>query len=247
MCVERAGGVRVEVSADRALSEREFGGRVDDAAVRDRAPDGAEHDAGRVGAAHRAAVLACDVLGVGQAADAERERADVHGLMWSDIDLNAGTVSIARGRVALQGGETATDDPKSSARQRTLPIEQVEPGTIAALRSLRAAQAADRLRAGAAWHDSGFVVVDAIGRPEHPERYSERFRALAAQAGLPPIRLHALRHSLAAWFDLIGVAPSAGAAWLGHTLNVYLGTYFPERGAEGIASAAEVMVRARAV
>lgn len=187
------------------------------------------------------------LAGVWRLSLAGMTRADVHGLMWSDIDLNAGTVSIARGRVALQGGETATDDPKSSARQRTLPIEQVEPGTIAALRSLRAAQAADRLRAGAAWHDSGFVVVDAIGRPEHPERYSERFRALAAQAGLPPIRLHALRHSLAAWFDLIGVAPSAGAAWLGHTLNVYLGTYFPERGAEGIASAAEVMVRARAV
>lgn len=173
-------------------------------------------------------------------------RADVHGLMWSDVDLTAGTVTVARGRVALNGGITTVDEPKSAARHRTLPIEQVEPGTIAALRSLRASQAADRLRAGSAWEDSGFVIVDALGRPEHPDRYSEWFRRLSAQAGLPSIRLHALRHSLAAWFDLIGVPPSAGAAWLGHTLAVYLSTYFPERGAEGIAAAASIIVSARA-
>ncbi|WP_322411455.1 hypothetical protein [Microbacterium invictum] len=125
-------------------------------------------------------------------------RADLHGLMWDDVDMARGLVRVERGRVALQGGATAVDEPKSAARHRTLPIEQVEPGTIAALRSLRAAQAADRLRAGGAWVDSGYVIVDAIGRPEHPERYSERFRRLSAEAGLPPIRLHALRHSLAA-------------------------------------------------
>jgi integrase len=85
-----------------------------------------------------------------------------------------------------------------------------------------------------------------MGRPEHPERYSERFRGLGAEAGLPAIRLHALRHSMAAWLDGIGVARSAGAAWLGHTVAIYQGTYFPERGAGGIAEAAEVMVRASA-
>lgn len=89
--------------------------------------------------------------------------------------------------------------------------------------------------------------MDAIGRPEHPERYSERFRRLTAQAGLPSIRLHALRHSLAHWLDAIGVPPSAGASWLGHTLAVYLSVSFPERGAGGIAEAAEAMERAIAV
>lgn len=174
-------------------------------------------------------------------------RADLHGLLWSDIDMERGTVRVERGRVALQRGETDTGAPKSEARKRTLPVERVEPGTMTLLRSLRAAQAADRLRAGGAWVDSGHVVVDAIGRPEHPERYSERFRRLTATAGLPPIRLHALRHSLAHWLDEIGVPPSAGAAWLGHTLAVYLGVYFPERGAKGVAEAAEAMERAIAV
>ncbi|MEZ3161700.1 hypothetical protein AB1K54_14325 [Microbacterium sp. BWT-B31] len=44
----------------------------------------------------------------------------------------------------------------------------------------------------------------------------------------------------------LGVAPSEGAAWLGHTLAVYLQVYFPERGADGIAEAAEVWASARA-
>lgn len=174
-------------------------------------------------------------------------RADICGLRWSDIDWDAGTVKVARGRVALQGGKWAVEEPKSAQRKRTLPIEKVEPGTLALLRSLKATQAEDRLKAEV-WVDTkGYVFVDMIGRPETPEKYSDQFRRLAAEADLPGIKLHALRHSLAHWFDSIGVPPSAGAAWLGHQLHVYLSTYFPERGAEGIEQAAEVWARAKAV
>ncbi len=130
-------------------------------------------------------------------------RSEVHGLTWECVDLDAGTITIRQGRVALAGKpedgqdhSCAVDAPKTDQRWRTHPVETFEPGTLAALRSLKAAQAADRLRAGSAWTDSGFVVVDAVRRPEGPERYSERFRKLAAEANLPAIRLHALRHSL---------------------------------------------------
>ncbi len=47
--------------------------------------------------------------------------------------------------------------------------------------------------------------------------------------------------------DSIGVPPSTSAAWLGHTLAVFLDTYFPERGAMGVEQAAEAMERAIAV
>ncbi len=173
-------------------------------------------------------------------------RSEVHGLTWDAIDLDAGTVTIKQGRVALHGGMDSVGEPKTDQRWRTLPIEVFEPGTVALLRSLKATQAADRLRAGTAWQDSGYVLVDAVGRPEHPERYSERFRRLAKAAELPPIKLHALRHSLAHHFDAIGVPPSAGAAWLGHTTAVYLGTYFPERGQSGIQEVAQRMAEWRA-
>ncbi|PRB04971.1 hypothetical protein CQ047_16055 [Microbacterium sp. MYb72] len=198
-------------------------------------------------AAFRAASDADALAGVWRLSLAGMTRADVHGLQWDDVDMDRGTVRVERGRVALQSGGWAVEAPKSEQRKRTLPVERVEPGTMALLRSLRAAQAADRLRAGAAWEDTGYVIVDALGRPEQPERYSERFRRLASRAGLPSIRLHALRHSLAHYLDSIGVPPSASAAWLGHTLAVFLDTYFPERGAMGVEQAAEAMERAIAV
>ncbi len=83
-------------------------------------------------------------------------RADVLGLRWSDVDTDAGTVTVRQGRVAVQGGrESSTDAPKSAQRRRTVPVEVIHPGTMAALRALRVRQAQDRLRAGEAWHDTG--------------------------------------------------------------------------------------------
>jgi len=171
-------------------------------------------------------------------------RADVHGLRWSDVSLDAGTVTIRQGRVALNDGETVTDAPKSAQRRRTVPVEQMWPGTVALLRGMRAAQAADRLAAGTAWVDSGLVVVDALGRPEHPGHYSAAFRRVAAEAGLPPIRLHALRHSLAFWLHSLGIPPADCAALLGHRVDVFLSTYLPEGGDTGVNNAAAMLGRA---
>lgn len=167
-------------------------------------------------------------------------RADVLGLRWSDVDLDAGTVTVRQGRVEVTGG-TTTDDPKSAQRRRTVPVEQVLPGTVRLLRAMRAAQAADRLAAGESWQDSGLVVVDALGRGLSPAIYSRRFPALCREAGVPVIRLHSLRHTLAFYLHALGVAPADAAAILGHTLAVHLATYMPHAGASGIAAAAAAL------
>lgn len=175
-------------------------------------------------------------------------RADVLGLRWSDVDLDAGTVTVSQGRVQLHygGQRTHVDEPKSAQRRRTVPVEQIHPGTVGALRSLRAAQAADRLRAGAAYHESGYVVVDALGVPVRPELYSDTFRRLCHEAGVPRIRLHSVRHSLAFWLHREGVSPADAAALLGHTVDVHLSTYLPDSGSAGIAAAASALGRAAA-
>lgn len=172
-------------------------------------------------------------------------RADVHGLRWSDVDLAAGLVTIRQGRVVVDGGH-ATDIPKSAQRRRSVPVEMILPGTVAALRSLAARQAADRMAAGPAWQDSGLVLVDGLGRPSRPEVYSDRFRRLCRTAGVPVIRLHAVRHSLAFKLSGLGVVAADAASLLGHTTEVYLSTYQPERGATGIAAAAAALARSAA-
>lgn len=175
-------------------------------------------------------------------------RADLLGLRWSDVDLEAGTVSVTQGRVQLQHGgqRSAVDEPKSAQRRRTVPVEAIWPGTLALLKSLKARQAADRLKAGAAYHDGGLVVVDALGVPVRPEWYSDRFRALCRDAKVPAIRLHSVRHSVAFWLHQLGVAPADAAALLGHTVEVHLSTYLPDSGSAGITAAAAALGKAAA-
>lgn len=166
-------------------------------------------------------------------------RADVLGHRWSDVDLDTGEVTVRQGRVAIKGSrETVIDEPKSPSRRRTVPTEAIYSGTAARLRSLKAKQAADRLAAGGAWHDSGLVVVNELGQPLRPERYSDRFKELCIAAGVPVIRLHSVRHSLAFWLHSLGVTPADAAAFLGHTVDVHLSTYLPESGNSGVARAA---------
>jgi integrase len=76
-------------------------------------------------------------------------RSEVMGMRWEAVDMERGEVVVQAGRVLLDGTRTATDDPKSSASHRTVPVEDMHRGTVALLRSLKARQAADRLVLGA--------------------------------------------------------------------------------------------------
>lgn len=168
-------------------------------------------------------------------------RADVLGLRWSDVDLNAGTVTVRQGRVQLSSGDTPIEEPKSHQRRRVVPVEVIHNGTGDLLRKLKAKQAEDRLAAGGAWHDTGLVVVDELGRGLRPATYSAWFWKLCDSGGHRRIRLHSVRHSLAFWLHSLGVPPADAAALLGHTVEVHLSTYLPESGATGIQRAAQAL------
>lgn len=165
-------------------------------------------------------------------------RADLLGLRWSDVDLDAGTVTIRRGRVQLSmgGQRTVVDDTKSEDRKRTVPFEVLHAGTTALLR---------RYQLATGGRADQPVVVDAAGQPLRPERYSDLFRELSDAAGVPRIRLHAVRHSLAGWLHHEGVAPVDAAALLGHTKQVHLASYVPRGGTVGIAAAAQALQAAQ--
>ena len=74
-------------------------------------------------------------------------------LSWDHVDLEAGTVAIWRFDRA--GGDTKTVRPR-----RTLKLPEI---ALSALRERRTAQAADRLKAGELWQDSGLVFTTSIG------------------------------------------------------------------------------------
>ena len=147
-------------------------------------------------------------------------RGEVLGLRWSDINLDAKTVTVKVNRVDVAGLGTVETPPKTERGKRTLPLDD---GLIAALRALRTQQFAERLAAGQTYTttcaDCGgeHLVVDELGRPYRPEWYSDTFIRLFKAAGLPAIRLHDARHTCGTLMHLRGVPTAVISKWMGHS------------------------------
>jgi integrase len=150
-------------------------------------------------------------------------RGEVLGLRWRDIDLKAPALTITQARV-LAGYEVRTVPPKSRSGARTLPLDEALAG---ALKALKARQAAERLAAGEAYERTGYVAADELGRPVHPEWYTDEFHRVSDRAGVRRIRLHESRHTALTLMEHAGVPVSILAAWAGHysgafTLSQYV-------------------------
>jgi integrase len=148
-------------------------------------------------------------------------RGEVAGLRWDAVDLDAGTVTIGLARVLVYG-QVIVKAPKSERGYRTLPLDG---DLVAALRALRRQQAIEQLAAGQVYQASGYVAVDELGAPVHPESLSGGFHRIAAAAGLPRIRLHDCRHTMNSLLAASGVPDHVRAAWCGHTVAVNVSTY----------------------
>jgi integrase len=150
-------------------------------------------------------------------------RGEVLGLKWSDISISDGTLTIARSRV-LVDARVIEKRPKSRRSVRVLPL--FEPVT-GALEALQARQRDEMEAAGPAYANSGYVAADELGRPVHPEHYSDEFGRLCREAELPKIRLHDTRGTTNGILEQAGVPDSLRAAWLGHTVVVNRKNYLP--------------------
>jgi integrase len=89
--------------------------------------------------------------------------------------------------------------------------------TVAALRAHRDRQRAEAGAYGPGYRPSGFVFTNLNGDPMAPDRLTRMFRQLAAEAGLPPVRLHDLRHGAATLALAAGVDLRVVQDMLGHS------------------------------
>jgi integrase len=150
-------------------------------------------------------------------------RGELLGLMWDDLDLDRGTLSVRRTLSRGKGGTWELGQPKTGSSRRSIALPA---SCIAALRRHKVRQNAERLRLGAAWQDRGFVFTNASGGPLHVNSLMDRFARLVACAGVPRIRFHDLRHTCATLLLAEGVHPKIVQERLGHsdismTLNRY--------------------------
>lgn len=69
--------------------------------------------------------------------------------------------------------------------------------TVKVLKAHGRRQSKERLKWGEAYVETGRVFTQENGEWLHPAWVTDQFQLLAAEAGLPPIRLHDLRHGAA--------------------------------------------------
>lgn len=150
-------------------------------------------------------------------------RGELLGLRWSDLDLASGRLTI-RSTMTMVDGVPQAGTPKTKTSSRTVSID---PRTAAGLKGWKKIQTAERLLMGSGWLDTaGVVVTEPDGSPVHPQVFSRRFKAHAARAGLPEVRLHDTRHSYATAALTAGVPVKVLSQRLGHadigvTLKIY--------------------------
>jgi integrase len=149
-------------------------------------------------------------------------RGELCGLRWSDVDLDASSLTVAQALVTVAGAPVVTD-VKSANSRRTIDIDA---GTVAVLRRHRVAQLEWRMMAGPGWTDTGLVFTNPSGTAWHPDTISGTVQRLIDNSGLPRITLHGLRHShvthlLVAGVDVKTVSARAGHASVAFTLDRY--------------------------
>jgi integrase len=149
-------------------------------------------------------------------------RGESCGLRRTDTDLRAATTSI-RWQITQLGWETAQGAPKSDAGERQIALDA---DTVAGIRAHRQQQHKEKGEAGKNWTDSGFEFTNPDGTPLHPAAVTDTFEMLAYLAGLPPIRLHDLRHGaatllLAAGHDMKVVQDTLGLSSITIAADTY--------------------------
>ncbi len=143
-------------------------------------------------------------------------RGEAVGLRWEDVDLDRAQMRI-RQQVVQLGWETQIGEPKSASGARPVSLDA---NTVRVLQEWRAEQRRERQAMGDAWHDTGFVFTGIDGAGLHPDVATDTFQRIARGAGLPPIRLHDLRHTSASLALAAGVPMKVVSELLGHSSTV---------------------------
>lgn len=125
-------------------------------------------------------------------------RGEICGLRWQDVDFTGRQLHVTNQR-QLIGGKLIDGAPKSDAGMRTVPVPDQ---LLAQLRGCRQL--------------AGYVIVRPDGLPITPNGLYQAHRRALDRAGLAPVPLHALRHTMAATAVSAGVPVRVLQPILGH-------------------------------
>jgi len=144
-------------------------------------------------------------------------RGELLALRWSDLDLDRGYATVRRTMTEDDAGKPVIGTgAKTNAARRTIALSA---SCVDTLRRQRAKQAERRLRLGPIWNAAdGDVIFDrGDGSPLHPDSIKNALDRYAKKAGVPRIRVHDLRHTMATLGLTEGLHPKIVQERLGHS------------------------------
>lgn len=172
------------------------------------------------------------------AIDSGARQGEVFGLLWSEVDWDAGCIAVVRS-LEERAGHHRLKDTKSASSRRRIPVSAA---TMAALNAHRQRQLAE-----GHYRADGPVFVDTEGHFLRKSNVRRRSFLLALRkAKLPATtRFHDLRHTSATLLLLAGVNIKAVSRRLGHaSVVITLDTYshvLPEMDEQAIAAMQRIL------
>ena len=138
---------------------------------------------------------------------------EVACLLWSDLDLERGFVTVSRTIEEDEAG-TLLEYPPKNGKARVVPLPAA---ACDELRVWQAAQKEYRLAQGPAWSEAGRVVPKKDGTQMAPSTLKSQWRNWVARQRIDPhLPIHGLRDSFGAWVDeTYGVKQAQ--EWVGHS------------------------------
>ncbi len=169
-------------------------------------------------------------------------RGELLGLKWEDVDLDNFMVRVRR-TITRKGTGYVLGEPKTKKSRRTV---RLTARAVDALRSHRARQAQEKLRAGSLYSDQGLIFAGEGGGLINPSNLRQRsFMPLLERAGLSQITFHDLRHTCASLLFQKNVHPKFVQELLGHaSVAITLDTYshvLPGMGGEAADAMSEAL------
>lgn len=140
-------------------------------------------------------------------------RGEVCGLEWDKVNLEDGTIEVARNMIQTGSGIYQLDTPKTAAGFRTIDIG---PTLINALKSQKRHQMECRVRYGSLYHETNFVCTKDNGDPVLPGSIKYKSAEVAKKLGFP-FNFHSLRHTHATMLLDAGEKMKVVQERLGHS------------------------------
>ncbi|WP_327670802.1 MULTISPECIES: site-specific integrase [unclassified Streptomyces] len=149
-------------------------------------------------------------------------RGEACGQPWSETNLDQHSLTVS-GQIIQDGWGVEASEPKTDSGFRVVALDD---DTVDVLERHRKQQESDRAEWRSAWVDTGLVFTQEDGSWLHPGKVTDLFERLVTASGLPPIRLHDLRHGaatlmLAADIDIKIVSDTLGHSDTRITRDIY--------------------------